>query len=137
MSNTFHGRDIFAPVAARLTQGIIIDSLGEKQTDYARLEWPQPNMVANTLMGQVVYIDRFGNAITNIDGAILQRWGARPLNVSVRGQDACELKKFYQEVPPAQPVAVVGSAGFVEIAINGGNAAQTMGLKVGDPVGVR
>jgi S-adenosylmethionine hydrolase len=137
ISNTFHGRDIFAPVAARLTQGIIIDSLGPAQSDYVRSDWPEPALVGNTLMGQVVYIDRFGNAITNIDGAILQRLGVRPLKISVGGQESCELKKFYQEVPPGQPLALVGSTGFVEIAVNAGNAAKQLGIKLGDPVELR
>ncbi len=137
VSNTFHGRDIFAPVAARLTQGIMIDALGPALSDYVRLDWPQPNLVGNTLMGQIVYIDRFGNAITNVEGSLLSGLGQRALKVSVRGQESCELKRFYQEAPPGQAVAVVGSSGFVEIAVNGGNAAQTLGLKLGDPVGVR
>ena len=135
VSNTFHGRDIFAPVAARLTQNVPFDSLGEKLNDYVRLDWPQPRRggaVGGVLRGEIIYIDRFGNAITNINtlaGSVSK--------IRVQGKVECDLKKFYQEVAPGQPLGIIGSSGFLEIAVNNGNAAQELGLKIGDVVEVR
>jgi S-adenosylmethionine hydrolase len=84
-------------------------------------------------MGEIAYVDRFGNAIANIDTAALAQLGKRPLKIFVGDQELCELKKFYREVPP---VAVIGSSNFLEIAIHGGNAARQLDLKIGDPIGV-
>jgi S-adenosylmethionine hydrolase len=120
VSATFHGRDIFAPVAARLTQGILLDSLGRKLDDFVRLPWPQ--------RGEVMYIDRFGNAITNIN--------VRPARVRVGGRQL-PVVNYYQQGRPNEPVGLMGSSGFLEIAINGGNAAQLLGLRIGDPVEAR
>ena len=132
VSSTFHGRDVFAPVAARLTQPVPFDSLGKKLDDYTRLEWPRTEVDGNVLRGEIVYIDRFGNAVTNIGAPAPKASRAR-----VPGKIECELKRFYQEVTAGQPLAVVGSSGYFEIAINGGNAAQQLGLKIGDNVEVR
>jgi S-adenosylmethionine hydrolase len=137
VSNTFHGRDIFAPVAARLTQHILMDSLGAKLKDYVRLDWPQPQFAANVVTGQIIYIDRFGNALTNIDFPALARLGKRAWNTAVQGRDIGEVRRFYQEVRPSQPLALLGSSGYLEIAVNGGSAARTLGLKIGDAVEVR
>ena len=137
VSDTFHGRDVFAPVAARLMQGILLDSLGPQVSDYVRLPWSPSRFVEGVLTGTVVYIDHFGNAITNLDGAVLAPLAGRLAIVSVRGVETCELKKCYQDVPAGQPVAVIGSSGFMEIAINSGSAAQKLGLKLGDPIAVR
>ena len=136
VSATFHGRDIFAPVAARLTQGIIIDSLGAPLKEFMRLPWPKPKYDKGVVAGEVVYLDHFGNAITSIDLKTLAALGPRALKVSARDQELCEVKRFYQEVPQGQPVAVLGSSGLLEIAINGGSAAQVLSLKVGDSVSV-
>src|SRR5207249_2578578 len=116
VSQTFHGRDIFAPVAARLTQAILADSLGAPLADYVRLKWPATKFENGVLTGEVIYIDRFGNAITNLDFPTLGRLGKRAWKVAVQGQERCEVRKFYQEVPAGQPVAVIGSTGFLEIA---------------------
>jgi S-adenosylmethionine hydrolase len=156
VSNTFHGRDIFAPVAARLTQNVPFDSLGEKLNDYVRLDWPQPGLggaVGGVLRGEIIYIDRFGNAITNLDEAMVRqvgRTGVPPVKqdgragktggtpvLLLKGHPLCELKRFYQEAPAGQPLALVGSSGFLEIAVNNGNAAQELGLKIGDVVEVK
>jgi S-adenosylmethionine hydrolase len=129
VSSTFHGRDVFAPVAARLTQRVLMDSLGRPLKDYLRLDWPKPQVVGGLLRGQIVYIDHFGNAISNIES--LEKSAG---TVRVPDKVQCGLKKFYQEVPAGQPLAILGSTGYLEIAVNGGHAAQKFGLKLGDPV---
>ncbi len=131
VSNTFHGRDVFAPVAAHLSRDVPFDSLGEKLNDCVRLDWPQPETAGGILQGEIVYIDRFGNAITNIESP-----GQDARHVRVPGKVQCDIKRSYQEVPGGQPLALVGSSGFMEIAVNGGNAAQMFALKLGDVVEV-
>ena len=129
VSNTFHGRDIFALVAAHLTHRVLMDSLGPPLKDYVKLDWPKPQVVDGFLRGEIVYIDHFGNAISNIESP-----EKRAGTVRVPDKVQCDLKKFYQEVPDGHPLAIPGSTGYLEIAVNGGNAAQTFSLKLGDPV---
>jgi S-adenosylmethionine hydrolase len=137
VSNTFHGRDIFAPVAARLTQGIIVDSLGEELQEYASLPWPAPKLADVGLRGEIIHVDHFGNAITTIDQPALAKLGQRAWRVCTKGRELGELRNFYQEVPAGEPLAILGSSGFLEIAVNGGHAARTLGLKFGDTVEVK
>ncbi len=129
VSETFHGRDVFAPVAARLTQGVLLDSLGAKLDGYARLDWSQPRVVGGALRGEIIYIDRFGNCITNLGAP-----GSSAGKVRVAGTVEARVRQFYQQGALGEPIAVVGSTGLLEIAINGGNAAQSLGLSVGDVV---
>jgi len=135
LSKTFHGRDIFAPVAAHLCRGTPIHKLGPAQEDHVRLTWPEPRLRRNRLEGEVVFIDRFGNAITNIENADLGRRSG--LEIFFRRKGLCPVGEFYQSVPTGKAVAVPGSCGFLEIAVNGGSAARRFGLKVGRQVRVR
>ena len=129
VSNTFHGRDIFAPVAAHLTHRILMDSLGPPLKDYVRLDWPKPQVVDGLLRGEIIYIDHFGNAISNIEPP-----GKSAGTVRIPNKVECSIQEFYQAVPVGRPLAILGSTGYLEIAVNGGNAAQTFSLKLGDPV---
>ena len=132
ISRTFHGRDIFAPVAAHLSCGVSIKKLGAEARDFVRLDWPEPKQTARGLRGEVIYIDRFGNAITNLEAASLPKRG--PLEVVLTGKRLCPVAQFYQAVAPGRPVAVEGSSGFLELAINSGNAARSLGIQVGSAV---
>ncbi len=134
VSHTFHGRDIFAPVAAHLSRGTPIRKLGPAQKDFVRLLWPQPHARRNRIEGEVVFIDRFGNAITNIENGDLNT--RRDLEIVARRKRLCAVNDFYQSVPTGRVVAVPGSSGFLEIAVNGGSAAKRLGLKVGDRINV-
>jgi hypothetical protein len=154
VSHTFHGRDIFAPVAAHLSRGAPVRKLGSAQKDFVRLPWPQPRVRRNRIEGEVVFIDRFGNVITNIENTslnlkteVVPRRRPALQSTSVPGLKAgcevlagrkrlCPVKAFYQSVPAGQAVAVPGSSGFLEIAVNGGSAADHFGLKTGDRVHV-
>jgi hypothetical protein len=135
VSRTFHGRDIFAPVAAHLASGVAIHKLGTAQKDFIRLAWPQPRRQRNRIEGEVVFIDRFGNVITNIENAGLT--ARNSLEVFIGRKRLCPGKHFYQSVPAGQAVAVPGSSGFWEIAVNGGSAAEHFRLKIGDRVHIR
>jgi hypothetical protein len=135
VSRTFHGRDIFAPVAAHVSRGVPLARLGPAPSGFARLGWPAPVVARGRIRGEVTYVDRFGNAITNIEGTRVASWGRG--KVRLRGRVVCPLADFYQAAPAGKPVAVIGSSGFVEIALNGGNAAQRLGLKAGTVVEAR
>lgn len=135
VSHTFHGRDIFAPVAAHLSRGVPIRNLGPAQKDFVRLSWPNPRVERDRIEGEVVFIDRFGNAITNIGNAALTM--RKRLGVFLRRKRLCAVNDFYQSVPTGQVVAVLGSSGLLEIAVNGGSAAKRFGLKSGSQVIVR
>jgi S-adenosylmethionine hydrolase len=137
ISSTFHGRDIFAPVAAHLSRGVQISRLGPRVGDYVRLDWPQIRVTDQGVEGEVLYIDHFGNGITNILSADVRAIQKEQPSVFVRRKRICEITAFYQAVPPIHPVAVIGSSGFLELAVNGGSAAQRLRLSVGTKVTVR
>ena len=134
VSRTFHGRDIFAPVAAHLSRGVPIQKLGPALTDIVRLAWPEPHARRDGFEGEVVYIDRFGNATTNLEGELREGSGRAACEIHAKRRWNCPLRTFYQAVPPGRPVALVGSSGFLEIAVNGSSAAKLLGVRVGTRV---
>ncbi len=131
VSRTFHGRDVFAPVAAHLSRGVPIRKLGPVLKEFVRLEWPEPRVRRGGIEGEVVYIDRFGNAITNLAGRLVEGCGRGSCEVYARRRWNCPLRAFYQAVPARRPVALVGSSGFLEVAINGGSAEMALGVRIG------
>jgi S-adenosylmethionine hydrolase len=134
-SHTFHGRDVFAPVAAHLAARAAFRKLGPRAGSYVQLAWPQPRVTGSGVEGEVVQIDRFGNAITNIEAGHLSHFSAA--GIQLRGRDVCRVETFYAAVPEGDPVGVIGSSGFLELAVRGGSAARTLGLKRGSPVQLR
>lgn len=132
VSQTFQGRDIFAPVAAFLSRNGSLGKVGPRVKNFIRLAWPSPRLLHRALRGEVVCVDRFGNAITNISAARVR--SMRSAVLFVRNKRVCRLAEFYQAVPPGKPLALIGSSGLLEVAINGGSAADALGLKVGTPV---
>jgi S-adenosylmethionine hydrolase len=127
---TFHGRDVFAPAAADLALGTPIDALGSPTLDLVIRRTPEPRRRSDgTIEGQIITIDRFGNAITNL-------LAIRAQSVEVSGS-VLPLRRSYSEAIEAEPVALVGSTGLIEIAIRDGDAAATMGLERGTPVVLR
>jgi S-adenosyl-L-methionine hydrolase (adenosine-forming) len=137
ISRTFHGRDVFAPVAAHLSFGVPIKKFGLALRDFVRLDWPEPRKEREGIEGEVVYIDRFGNAITNLAGNLLRGNERASFEVYGRQRRVCPLKAFYQAAAPNSPVALMGSTGFLEIAVNGGSAAKVLGLTIGTRVALR
>jgi S-adenosylmethionine hydrolase len=133
VSATFHGRDVFAPVAANLSLGVPFSALGPPLVDLVVLPTPKTELQSGLLRGQVIHLDHFGNAITNLEAADLASFRA-PV-VEVAGQQIVGLSQHYAERPGL--LAHVDSSGRLEIALNGGNAAQVLGIRVGEPVTVR
>ncbi len=137
LSATFHGRDVFAPVAAHLSRRTPIERLGPRLKHYVRLDWAKARRVGKEVRGEVVYIDRFGNAITNIDGPTLSGLPPSVCEVFVKRNRLCTLSSHYQAVPRGEAVAVINSCNLLEIAVSGGSAANSFRLKTGTAVSVR
>jgi S-adenosylmethionine hydrolase len=114
-----------------------IRKLGPALKDFVRLAWPEPRVRRGGFEGEVVYIDRFGNAITNLEGRLLEGSSGTSCQIYARRRWNCPLRTFYQAVPPKRPVALAGSSGFLEIAINGGSTAKALGVRIGTRVVLR
>lgn len=131
-SATFQGRDIFAPVAAHLANGVPLSQLGNPIDPAALIRLPVPPLIATEqgLEGSIQYIDHFGNAVTTLpagrlgDGPWHLVWNQTPLPSAIT----------YNDVAPGAPLALVGSHGFLEMAVNQGSAKTSLGARVGDPV---
>ncbi len=137
VSRTFHGRDVFAPVAAHLGLGVPLAEFGPALTEIARLAWPEVSRAGEHLLGEIIYVDHFGNAVTNIAASALEILGRNAGFEVLREEDLlCAVESCYWAVPVGKPVAVVGSSGFLEIAINGGNAADALQLPAGTRISV-
>lgn len=130
-SHTFHGRDIFAPIAAHWAAGRLLEELGEPLalTDVVHCPLPQVVQTATGVTGCVQYCDRFGNAITNI---AVDEVGA-DWRVEINGQ-AIAQHQTYSDVPPGELLALIGSYGWIEVAVSQGNAQERLGLTVGTPI---
>lgn len=133
ISTTFHGRDIFAPVAAHLSLGVPPEEMGTPVSSVTRLAIPRPAWDGDILEGYVVHIDRFGNLITDIPEGLLA--GHRGLTVEVAGRVIKSLSASYAE--GAGLLAIIGSLGYLEVSVTGGNAASTLGARIGDRISVR
>jgi S-adenosylmethionine hydrolase len=139
VSATFHGRDILAPVAGHLSLGIDPETLGPRVEEWVRLDMPSPQPGKNSWTGEVVFVDHFGNLITNIPAESL---GAVPHPESRLTVGKKSIRRFcwvrtYSEAKPGTLVALISSTGMLEIAVNQGNAARRLGAAVGTPVTVR
>lgn len=127
---TFHGRDLFAPAAAALVHGVALESLGTTITDPYHSPLPTPRSDGLTVVGEVIYVDRFGTLVSNIPGNGVQR-GVR---IRVEGTDVGSLSRTFRDVARGALVSFVGSGGTVEIAVRDGSAARMLGVGVGAEV---
>ncbi len=134
VSNTFHGRDLFAPAAALLAAGTPPDRIGERFDDPVELELPRPEVVGAKVVGEVLYSDRFGNLVTNVRRDMLPG-PPKALVVRIRGRAIPGLSRTYAQSGPG-PIALLGSTGFLEVAMPGGSAARELGAGFGDRVEV-
>ena len=136
ISSTFHARDLFGPAAARLVNTESFDSLGAKAEKILRLPRNTATVMPNQAKGQVLYIDHYGNILTNIPGSELAKLKVgQLLAVTIKGKSlSLPFLRTYAEAPADRPFALINSDGEFEIAINQGNAARELGIKVGDPV---
>jgi len=137
VSQTFHGRDIMAPVAAKVLTGVKPEKLGEAFKDWVKIPFPSVKKGGSHWVGEVLAIDNFGNLITNINAAeaaelaenskVWLHWGDQ--TKTIRG-----LSSAYSQVEVGQLLAIGGSSGFIEISVRNGDAAQTTKINVGDPI---
>lgn len=128
VSDTFHGRDILGPAAGHVSLGVAPAQLGPRLADWVRIHEPQPRRSPDGWIGEVVYIDHFGNLITNLKGDVLAENANR---VCVAGCEVAARGRTYSDVEPGCALTLISSGGHVEIAVNLGNAAQRLGAKVG------
>jgi S-adenosylmethionine hydrolase len=132
ISKTFHGRDIFAPVAAHLAAGVPFESLGTPVEDLVRISWPLPKHKPDgCIEGEIIHVDRFGNLVSNIPGEEVE---GREYTVVVNGATISEMRATYADVYPGALLALVGSHGYVEIAVREGNAAHLLGVTTGEKI---
>ena len=139
VSVTFHGRDIMGPVAAHLANGRLPKELASPFTSQPiRLAIPSPQKTVEAIEGEVVYVDSFGNLITNISRSHLaeRSTGNGPCVVEIAGQTLA-VRDTYAEIPDGQLLALVGSNGWLEVAVNRGNAADYLQCGTSTPVRLR
>jgi len=140
VSNTFHGRDVFAPAAAHLASGRAATEFGEEIQNYEVPAFSEPSVDKGVISGEILNVDRFGNIITNIPSGHLAKL---PLHENVRlkaiiGNETTVLKfcSSYGSVPIGGFLAIVGSHDFLEISVNQGNAAKRFNVEGGESISV-
>lgn len=138
LSCTFHGRDIFAPAAAYLAQGKSLNTFGKTLDSIKCLKLPQPKVSKNILRGEVIYIDRFGNLVTNIEEDLFERISRnKRFKLKIKDVQIDSVAGAYQEVAPGEPLAIFGSFGFLEISVNQGSAQKRLCAKRGLALEIR
>ncbi|HXG31463.1 MAG TPA: SAM-dependent chlorinase/fluorinase [Thermodesulfobacteriota bacterium] len=131
VSFTFHGRDIFAPVAANLSLGVSVECLGKRVKKPVALRIKEPEIRRGEIIGKIIYVDSFGNLITNIPAGLI-----KPESTIYVGKRVISgISKSYTDVPEGRFLAVIGSSGFLEISINRGRACDV--INVGEELRVR
>ena len=132
---TFHGRDVIAPAAVRLLDGTPPEAVGPALDTLARLPWPEPHETAVALEGEVIHVDAFGNLVTNLPASLWPRVAAAGA-VQVGGHAITTLVRTYGDAAPGTAVALVGSQGFIEVAVVEGRADVRLAAAAGAPVSV-
>ncbi len=134
VSHTFHGRDIFAPVAAHLATGVASAKIGPIIADYVRLPFESPRQTApGTWTGEILKIDHFGNVITNFAAEDFPALS----QLSIGRTKVSRLVTNYAAAPAGELVVIAGSAGYLEVSLNQGSAAEKIGCRSGDPCQIR
>jgi S-adenosylmethionine hydrolase len=134
-SRTFHGRDIFAPVAGHLATGKALEELGTPRERLSTLRWVEPSANPEGLQGWVVHIDRFGNCITNISRTLFEQYGhGRPFRCYVGSHIFHQIHPTYGAVAQGEALLLFGSSDYLEVAVNGGNAAELLDISRGASV---
>lgn len=138
ISRTFHGRDIFAPAAAHLTRGVPPSEMGSEIRDPITPSFARPKVLDRSIKGEIIYIDDFGNLVTNIADSDLKLLGIEESdNLLVElGKEKMLLRlcKAYGEAETGRPLAIIGSCNFLEIAVNQGNASKFFGVRGGEEI---
>jgi len=136
VSGTFHGRDIMAPLAGRILNGLSISVLGPRPGTYKLFDLNEPRVEDNRLIGEVMQVDRFGNLMTNIPASMLRQVAGKPDAVKTicNDKDAGPLAHSYGFVGPGTPLVVFNSMDMLEVAVNQGRADEFFDASVGSPV---
>ena len=141
ISLTFHGRDIFAPVGAHISKGVPIEKLGPHlgMQELIRLSIPKPYISdKDELIGTIISIDRFGNCISNINENCLNKFvkngSEKRLEIKIGKTVIKRLSHTYTDVEPKRPLAIIGSFGYLEIALNCDNAGRQLNVEKGDTI---
>ena len=141
VSATFHGRDIFAPAAAYLATGVAVEALGPPITDLAMLQFPEPIETPHGLEAHIIHVDRFGNLITDLREERLTEWlsgeSAESIVMESTQTRVRGVSRSYDAVPEGRLLAIIGSSGRLEIAINRGHAGNLLRLRSGDSILLR
>jgi hypothetical protein len=138
VSATFHGRDLFAPVAAHLSLGADLAQLGPAFRDPVRLPWPEPAVSAAVLRGEIIHVDRFGNLVTNVAAGVFRAWfRGREVELRVGPLTLTRLQHTYGEAAAGEMLALIGSHGYLEIACAGDSAAARLQAEPGLPLEIR
>ncbi len=135
VSGTFHGRDIFAPIAAHVDMGVKLQALGPEISNPVEPAFATIKRTEDSVTGMVLHVDRFGNIITNINPSQIPSESKIRIKVSEVWMEL-PLARTYAQAKPNEPIAVVGSHGFLEVALNQGSAAEKFAAKAGDKVEV-
>lgn len=137
VSSTFHGRDIFAPVAAHVAKGVRPPKLGPLIQNHLRLAFDRPSRTARRgWTGRILHIDRFGNIVTNIRPEDFPQIASETFEVTIGFRTVGKLARNYSEMPPGELFAIVGSAGYLEISANQQSAARIVGCEAGAPIDI-
>jgi S-adenosylmethionine hydrolase len=138
VSTTFHGRDVFAPVAAWLSRGLAVEAVGREISDYVKLGLPQPktDLPHKRVIGTILHIDHFGNCITNLTARELppECMGQSAIKLLFAGHEITHFGSHFAQAPKDEPFAYLGSAGFWEIAVWCDSAARRLGIERGAEV---
>ena len=140
ISPTFHGRDIFAPVASHLSKGVDPFLLGEKIHHPTTIALPLPRKGNSDLVGEIIRVDHFGNLVTNITREEIREFlASRGCVIKIGSLVLRKISTTYSDVPVGEPLALIGSSNLLEIAINRGDAAHDLGqeCKIGTKVTIR
>ena len=134
VSSTFHGRDIFTPAAAHLSLGVAPDQMGELTDVLEYLPVPGSREDTEGIRGEIIYIDTYGNLISNIPLQLIE--GRAIDEIRIKGRSIAHLSLTFNDGPAAGLVALVGSHGYLEVAVPNGSAAATLSAGPGEPIGV-
>jgi S-adenosylmethionine hydrolase len=135
MSDTFHGRDVFAPVAAYLARGVDPAEFGPAAANPQRLTVPEPRIWGDQIRGEVIHVDSFGNIVSNISREQFElAVGSRPFRICINGKVIDRLHRAYSDQERGKTLALFGSSDLLEIAVCQGRAERRIGAGKGDTV---
>lgn len=137
ISNTFHGRDIFTPVASHITNGVPFEKIGRKTDKFVNLDFGRCEVTPNHATGEVIFIDSFGNIITNMDGDLLSKvlfYDSKIMLLTDKHKKQMKFVKTFSNVKKGDFLATIGSSNLLEIDINQGDAAEKLKINIGDKI---